>query len=372
MIYSSLLLLRREVLGPPFCGLKLEAALKVLEDIGSRAWGNVSSVRSSFQHRSAADWQSVCAPLFSASPLVAGPMQRRFTARTWAVGPCLICQVTVGGQVLRRTLEHVSVLSKFVVLTRYIDGHVAGATEGVPFDARPGNLVLRDFSRSFEALQYPSIMELVVIPRRVLGIHEADIPALRVMHETAREAIPLQKALSETFCSLTSASGSFSMSVLERLLACTRAVLSEPPYPYSARQSARAAQRAAIDRFIEENLARLDLSAETILPQFGVSRATLYRLFEEDGGVRKYIVDRRLFRALLEISTGGARRGVIQHAAKRWGFSSAANFNRSVRHAFGGTPGSLFKEQAVALSGNGRDVSVPADLGHERWMSFHP
>ena len=128
-----------------------------------------------------------------------------------------------------------------------------------------------------------------------------------------------------------------------------RAVMTRPQYATSRRRAARYGQFLAIQSYIEQNLSRMDLCAETLLPKFGVSRATLYRLFEEEGGVRNYIVDRRLFRAILDISTGPQHRGKIQQAAKRWGFSSAANFNRSVRHTFGGAPGALLRSpQATA------------------------
>lgn len=350
----------------------LEAALNAMHKIDSRASDGVLPVQASFRHGTAADWRKVCAPLFSVTPLAASAMLRPFVARTWAVGPCLICQASVGGQMLQRTLEHISVLNRFVVMTRYVDGHVAGATEGVPFGARPGSIVLRDFAHSFEALQYPSNIEIVITPYRILGVQAGDIPALRVLPKSNQEAAPLQEALSQTLDYLSSASDAMASDVLDQLLVCTRAILTAPPHQYSVRRAARAAQRVAIDQFIEGNLACLDLSAETILPEFGVSRATLYRLFEEEGGVRKYIVDRRLFRALLEISESGKRRGRIQQAAKRWGFSSAANFNRSVRQVFGGTPGSLFSDRAHAVAEQSNSGGDPIDLGQADWVSLHP
>ena len=273
-------------------------------------------------------------------------MQRPFGVHIWTVGPCLFCRASVGGQVLSRTLEHVAVLGKFVVVSRYVSGHMTGTAEGEPFGIRTGNIVLRDFARPFVGLQYPSVIEAVMIPHRILDLYGAEIPALRVMREGAPEAQPLASMLNDIFGRLRGEPHVFSLRALEHLLACAKGSLLAPPNQLSARLSARSAQRAAINRFIEENLGQLDLSAERILPEFGVSRATLYRLFEDEGGVRKYIVDRRLFRALLDISDAGRRRGKIQEAAKRWGFSSAANFNRSIRQVFGGTPGSLFSEPA--------------------------
>ena len=298
-------------------------------------------------------------------------MLRQHKARVWSVGPCLFCRSSTGGQLIRRTHEHMAVLKKFIVISRYISGHATGMTEGAPFGLRPGDIALRDFARSFEVLQYPSDVDALVIPHRVLGISEADLPALRVLHQGSEQAVYIEAELNAAFHSLSESRETFSFRRIDRLIACIRAALSRPPYSQSIRRAARLAQRGEIHTFIEENLERLDLSADLILPEFGLSRATLYRLFEPEGGVRKYIVDRRLFRALLDISTNGARRGKIQAAAKRWGFSSAANFNRSVRQAFGGTPGALFRPQRVASLANEPNPFEATGFSHDIWREFH-
>ena len=261
-------------------------------------------------------------------------------------------------------------LKKFVVISRYLSGHVTGATDSVPFGVRAGDIAIRDFARPFEALQYPSMVEVLIVPHRILGLHGSELPALRVLPQGEMLAAPLGSALSEAFECLSAGPEVFSLAKLDQLVACVRTNLTLPPYPNSVRRAARVAQRAAIHEFIEANLGRLDLSAELILPQFGVSRATLYRLFEAEGGVRKYIVDRRLFRALLDISECGPQRGKIQRAAKRWGFSSAANFNRSVQQVFGGAPGALFRRPPMAKADVGRGIAAENEIRRDVWASF--
>ncbi|MEM9842024.1 MAG: helix-turn-helix domain-containing protein, partial [Pseudomonadota bacterium] len=73
------------------------------------------------------------------------------------------------------------------------------------------------------------------------------------------------------------------------------------------------------------------------------SRAGLYRMFEQQGGVRHYITERRAVRAVLELSQGAQTRGAVQDAADRWGFSSGPNFNRVIKRMFGVTPGALLE-----------------------------
>jgi len=107
------------------------------------------------------------------------------------------------------------------------------------------------------------------------------------------------------------------------------------------RREVREANKVAMCQFIEIHLDRPELSVALLLKNFGVSRASLFRIFEEFGGVRQYISDRRLMRAVLDISKGERRRGEISVIAEKWGFSSHANFNRAVQRKFGLPPGAL-------------------------------
>ena len=97
-----------------------------------------------------------------------------------------------------------------------------------------------------------------------------------------------------------------------------------------------------IRRFIEQNLDSPELDVDLILKQFGVSRASLYRIFESANGVRQYISNRRLHRAVVELSEAPMERGRVGSIAEKWNFSSAGNFNRAVRREFDITPGNLF------------------------------
>ena len=67
-------------------------------------------------------------------------------------------------------------------------------------------------------------------------------------------------------------------------------------------------------------------------------------MFEADGGVRRYIQDRRLQVAIWDLADGGIKRGRLTHVSEKWGFSSNANFNRAVKLAFTMPPGALFGE----------------------------
>jgi len=95
---------------------------------------------------------------------------------------------------------------------------------------------------------------------------------------------------------------------------------------------------ATICRYIETHLAARDLGVERLTRTFGVSRASLYRLFEPVGGVASYVRSRRLGRAREELSVAGRDNRRIGPIAYQSGFSSVTAFNRAFREAYGQTP----------------------------------
>ncbi|MDL2185881.1 helix-turn-helix domain-containing protein [Pseudomonas sp. ChxA] len=89
---------------------------------------------------------------------------------------------------------------------------------------------------------------------------------------------------------------------------------------------------------IEQHLLNPDLAPAFICRHMGISRAGLYRLFEQESGVAAYIQRRRLdkIRAILQGDSN------VQHRtsglAFQFGFKSESHFSRSFKKAFGYSP----------------------------------
>ncbi|WP_159107303.1 helix-turn-helix domain-containing protein [Azospirillum sp. B4] len=125
----------------------------------------------------------------------------------------------------------------------------------------------------------------------------------------------------------------------------------------AARDSRRGALQS-LRRHIDENLGDAALDVAALCARFRMSRATVYRLFEDLGGVRTYILRRRLtasFRALTE--PAGMTRGVFD-IAMDYGFTSASHFAARFREAFGMSPSEV-REAARALHAKGEPALRP-------------
>jgi AraC-like DNA-binding protein len=106
---------------------------------------------------------------------------------------------------------------------------------------------------------------------------------------------------------------------------------------YGARAAARTVMLGRIKHHIDSHLHGSELTPEKILGNFPLSRATLYRMFEDEGGLNNYIRHCRLRAAADELI--GSRSLAVERIGSRLGFSHASDFTRAFRRAYGVAPG---------------------------------
>lgn len=98
------------------------------------------------------------------------------------------------------------------------------------------------------------------------------------------------------------------------------------------------AQKERICAWIEANLNKPDLSLDLIIKNNFVSRATLYRLFNDCGGVRNYIHHRRLEHICRDINSIKLIGTSLSVIAKRWGYHNYPQFCRLFRDKYKCSP----------------------------------
>ncbi|WP_246794776.1 AraC family transcriptional regulator [Burkholderia perseverans] len=104
----------------------------------------------------------------------------------------------------------------------------------------------------------------------------------------------------------------------------------------TARMAARAAVFSAIRRHIAANLHETDLSPDSVQQASQLSRATLYRLFENEGGLATYIRNCRLREAADQLRQSPHK--AVVDIAFELGFGSASDFNHAFRRAYDMAP----------------------------------
>lgn len=106
-----------------------------------------------------------------------------------------------------------------------------------------------------------------------------------------------------------------------------------------------AARACELRRYINLHLLDPDLTPESLAQRFGLSRATVYRMFGAENGLTRYVKRRRLERARIDLSSPSHRHRTIAEIGEAIGYAHAQDFIRAFRREFGTSPGEL-REQA--------------------------
>jgi AraC-like DNA-binding protein len=114
----------------------------------------------------------------------------------------------------------------------------------------------------------------------------------------------------------------------------------------------------SIRRFIDRSLGSPELGVAMIVKNFGLSRPSLYRLFEPIGGVAGYIRKQRLSRAFQDVTSAEKADHRIGPMAYRLGFKNINSFNRAFRETYGKTPG---EARGAARVGSGATRTLPSN-----------
>lgn len=318
-------------------------------------------------------WREAMATLFDIDALGwAGDGPFRADLNSFALGPILFGLARSVSQHFHRTLETVARSGVDHVLVQlYTSGGFEGSAADHAIEVQPGDLCVFDLAQTIEtrALAFENLN--MVIPRPMMAghftrpetLHGLVIPAsdmkakllahhFRALYEFApRMTHDDAKAVADGTLSLVAA--------------CLRGVVERR----EALSGGSASLVMRIRQHIDARLAQPSLSAETVAAEFGLSRASLYRLFSPLGGVADYIRSRRLHRAFFDLAVPGAPRVRVGEVARRWCLGSEAGFTRAFKAAYGITPRAA---REIALLG-GRPWRHAADGSGEhqvltRWM----
>ena len=162
------------------------------------------------------------------------------------------------------------------------------------------------------------------------------------------------------------------LQVLTGLLA---GVLGRKEISAAAGAAMREAALDSLKRLIERHLPSPRLCTDLICARSGWSRATVYRLFEAEGGLARYIRQRHLNRAFRELICGPPSGRRILDLAVDCQFASEATFSRAFHRMFGIPPGEV--RELAALSRNAASAGRPpqdaggvGDADAIRWIKL--
>ncbi len=272
-------------------------------------------------------------------------------ATDYLVDDVVVYRLCYNVHAITRTPAQVATgLSDGISVQLYRRGSIRGAVGEVDLYAAPDRIVLHDLAHPFSVWTDDSEVIGVIVPRARIDCHDwirthAPVIAWRVDSPTGRL---LTSALSTLWAELPRAEMSDGPLLASSLVGLLNGLL-QPSGEHG--DDVRRALNVAIRQYIADHLDDLRLDVDTLRRQFFCSRATLYRMFEGDGGVATFIRDARLRACMHDLALPSTTRKHIARIATRWGFENPSHFNRLFKQSFGVVPSAV---GGLALAPNER------------------
>lgn len=235
---------------------------------------------------------------------------------------------TRGERIARDDFDH-------FVVTLVLSGELVAEEPNDGVIIRAGEMILIDTQRPMRSESRDTHMLTASIARDVI---QAALGAARDLHGQVLRA-PDNLVLADYLTSLARRADTLSPSVLPALSRAFIDILASVGAD-AFRQGSEGRRQAllrreTVDRYLSRQIANPNLSVETISAATGISRSSLYRLFEKQGGVARFIQARRLdgLRAALDAGSPDS----WDQLARRYGLASAEQVDRLFLESLGMT-----------------------------------
>lgn len=236
-----------------------------------------------------------------------------------------------------------------LVIALTVQGEARGEWGGVSARTGTGSIQFADFSKTSSHVSSASKTIAIAVPRAIAASRGLAVEAL---HGVATRS-GAGSLLAAHLLALREAAPGIPKSS-EQILA--RGVLDL--IVLAAQSAGQASEAAAGARglslmaraAIERSLGSPTLGPARLCRSLAISRSTLHRLFEQEGGVQAYIRRRRLEAARVALEETGSDEP-IHMIAERLGFSDAAHLSRLFRSRFGLSPSDCRAEARRARTG---------------------
>lgn len=297
-------------------------------------------------------WRTLLAPMYGVAPLTPSAVLPFGSNIAYQVGDLVAHRTLLSSQRLQRDRRRVEAGPDHYLVQFYRSGSFQGIVGDKPLAAPPGTVTLIPRRHLLDgAIDRADTIGLVVPCVHLHGLpletHGLRFDATRNRLVAAR-IMDIYRRLPAIRASKAPALADEFVAFLRRVLDASRAtdVLEGRELDGGLMALAR--------MIVHANLSRPDLTPEFIAGQMLISRSSLYRLFEPEGGVMHFVQGERL-RAVRDALADPMERRTLSRLADIFGFSSLSQLSRSFRNSYGVSPRAWRDERRVVqrISGQG-------------------
>jgi AraC-like DNA-binding protein len=258
----------------------------------------------------------------------------------YLVDDLVVSRLCYDAQTLRRPYPRVRAgESDWVTLQIYARGGLRGHVgEESVLDLTPNRVGILDLTHTFAAWSPSSDVVWVAFPRHRLECAEelATTPQAPTWARDSIRGRALAATVTDLWRRLDVAHADEAGRLADMITETVNRVLRPGDLTLCDRDL-----HLAMKDHIAAHLDDLDLGIDSLRATFHCSRSSIYRAFEEEGGVARYIREQRLLRCFEELARPTKLPRRVSHVATRWGFDNPSHFHRLFTQRFGLPPSAL-------------------------------
>lgn len=287
--------------------------------------------------------------------------------RGWRLDRSLLFVREYGGVRHRRRERVMQDGFDHFVLHHVVSGELIGGSDEHPMRVGPGETLLLDTCRPMDNGARSVSLITVSLAREAVRAAAGNLDELHGRKIGARDGAlltSLLRALAEQAPILSPGVQPAATRALIDLLS-----VATNPLGMGARSDfyrLEYARREAVQRLIEARLADRDFGVGDIVREVGISRASLYRLFETQGGVAHFIQLRRLQHLRDRLDNRAFDAQPLATLAPQSGFSGESHASRLFKKVFGISPGAY---RAASIHGT---QTQAVEVMARRWVNSMP
>ncbi|TXM66971.1 helix-turn-helix domain-containing protein [Methylobacterium sp. WL12] len=306
-------------------------------------------------------WRSLCAPMYEVSPTTrAAPLP--FGSNIAYPIDDLVCHRTrLSTQRLQRDSRRVDAGPDHYMVQIYRSGRFQGTVGGKSLSASRGTVTFIGRRHLLDGILDRADGIGIAVP--CARLHGLPFEAHGLLFDAARNRLLAARIL-DIYRRLPTTRADKAPALADEFVAFLRRLL-DPSQASDVLEGCElhGGLRALAGTIVQENLSRPNLSPEFIAGQMQVSRATLYRLFEPEGGVMHFVQGERL-KAVRDALADPMETRTLGRLAEVFAFSSLSQLSRSFRNRYGVPPQAWRTERRVAqrIDGQGTLQNVWAWL----------
>lgn len=262
----------------------------------------------------------------------------------WHVGDIVFSKSHIGPfTVLRDKSFTKRTNTEFIGLRMLVDGFQTSLYDDMPAIMKPGEIHLHDNSTCLFGRHEINLQTIAVtIPYSAINFDPSIHQQYINLSKSSPVAATLVKhTLNSIFSNINQLTKEDGVSVSAGFCGLLKGIYFGSARSEEDQRHIEQAKTRVIKSFIDMNLDNPRLNANFIGKQFGLSRASLYRLFAGDGGVKNYISSKKLTRAFQHLSEAPRLRGAVGQIAEKYGYTDQAHFSRVFKNKYDYAPTDL-------------------------------